>query len=150
MLLQSRLKKIRGEKGIKQAEIAKFLEIDRTTYSKYETGYSQPDFDTLIKLAKYFDVTTDYLLGNSDFRSFGEYMQQQNKGNLSKEEKDLLSLYRRMTEKNKGKAELLLSQLLEKQEADAAKNETTASREEKSDKTTPQNSQPDKTTKRAI
>ena len=57
------LKKIRIEKGITQTELAKHLDLKPNTISGYEKGINHPDFNTLIKIAKYFECTTDYLLG---------------------------------------------------------------------------------------
>lgn len=55
------LKTIRKEKKITQNDISKYLNIDQTTYSGYETGKSEPNIETLKKLAKYFNVTLDEL-----------------------------------------------------------------------------------------
>lgn len=60
----SRLSELRKKKKVTQAEVAAFLQVDRTTYVKYEKGQSCPDDETKIKLAHFFGVTTDYLLGN--------------------------------------------------------------------------------------
>ncbi len=60
------LQKIRKEKGIKQTEVAKYLNISRGSYSRYETGIRKVDPDTLLKLSEFFDVSTDYLLGNTN------------------------------------------------------------------------------------
>lgn len=65
----NRLKDLRLQKGLLQKDIAIHLGIDRTTYVKYESGSSEPPFSTLFKLAEYFDVTIDYLLGFSDIPS---------------------------------------------------------------------------------
>lgn len=51
------------EKGISQSQLADYLKVRQQTVSKYTYGKVEPGFDTLIKLAKYFDVSTDYLLG---------------------------------------------------------------------------------------
>lgn len=58
-----RLKRLRVEKNITQKEIAKQLGISETGYAGYEQGYREPDFNTLIKLCKFFEITSDYLLG---------------------------------------------------------------------------------------
>lgn len=58
-----RLKILRKEKKVTQGEIAKFLGIARTTYANYEQGTRQVDNKTLNKLADFFNVSTDYLLG---------------------------------------------------------------------------------------
>ncbi len=61
-----RLKKLRNNADLSQKELTDRLHINRSTYARYETSSTQPDFDTLIKLANYFGVTTDYILGKSD------------------------------------------------------------------------------------
>lgn len=63
------LKAIRKAKGISQQQLANKLGISRSTVAMWETGSSAPDFDTLVKLAKYFNVSTDYLLGKSAFKN---------------------------------------------------------------------------------
>ena len=57
------LKTIRKEKRKTQTEVAKDLNIPISTYNGYEKETSQPNIETIIKLAKYFDVSTDELLG---------------------------------------------------------------------------------------
>lgn len=57
------LKELREEKGISQTQFAKEFNVRQTTVSGWETGYREPDYNTLIELAKYFGVSTDYLLG---------------------------------------------------------------------------------------
>lgn len=58
-----RLKELRVKRNLYQKDVASMLGIDRTTYAKYETGDSEPNFGTLLKIADIFDVSTDYLLG---------------------------------------------------------------------------------------
>lgn len=60
------LKQLRLNKNVLQKDVAKYLDVDRTTYVKYERGDSEPNHDILIKLADYFDVTVDYLLGREE------------------------------------------------------------------------------------
>lgn len=59
------LKQLREAHSLTQDDVAKFLNIARTTYANYEIGNREPNFTTLQKLAAYFDVTTDYLLGSN-------------------------------------------------------------------------------------
>ena len=61
-----RLKEIRKSKGITQKAVAEFLKIKETSYQHYEYGKREPNHETTIKLADYFNVSTDYLLGRSD------------------------------------------------------------------------------------
>ena len=58
-----KLKALRKAKGITQSELADILGVARTTYANYEQGTREPDNKTLNKLADYFEVSTDYLLG---------------------------------------------------------------------------------------
>lgn len=64
MELSDRLKKIRQDKQLFQKDVASAINIDRTTYVKYEKGSSKPDAATLMALANFFGVSTDYLVGN--------------------------------------------------------------------------------------
>ena len=57
-----RLKKLRESLGLSQKELTERLNLNRSTYARYETSSTQPDFDTLIKLADYFGVSTDFIL----------------------------------------------------------------------------------------
>ncbi|MBV4431517.1 helix-turn-helix domain-containing protein [Clostridium tyrobutyricum] len=60
------LKELRYKKDIKQEDVAKAIGISKSGYGYYEQGRSMPDPEMLLKLAKYFKVSVDYLLGNSD------------------------------------------------------------------------------------
>lgn len=61
-----RLKELRKSKKMKQTDIASFLEITSRHYQDCEYGKVTPSATMLIKLADYFNVSTDYLLGRSD------------------------------------------------------------------------------------
>lgn len=52
----------RKNKGVSQEEVANFLGVSRVTYTRYENGTRSPDKETLVKLANYFEVSTDFLL----------------------------------------------------------------------------------------
>jgi transcriptional regulator with XRE-family HTH domain len=62
-MLSEALKKTRKERGATQDDIAKLLNIDRSTVASWEIGRAIPDINTLCELAKYYKVSTDYLLG---------------------------------------------------------------------------------------
>jgi transcriptional regulator with XRE-family HTH domain len=66
--LGDRLKELRKEKKYTQNQIAKIFNIGQTTWAGYEKNKSRPDLDTLIKLADFFNVTTDYLLGQTNMK----------------------------------------------------------------------------------
>lgn len=60
-----RLKELRISAKKTQKELATFLGVDRTTYTKYETGVSEPNLETLSRLANYYNVSIEYLIGIS-------------------------------------------------------------------------------------
>ena len=60
------LRQLRKEKGVTQAELAAVLNLDASSISKYEKADVSPSADVLLKIAQYFDVPTDYLLGLPD------------------------------------------------------------------------------------
>lgn len=62
------LKQLRKERSLTQAELAKTLELDKSSIAKYESADVTPSPDILIKLADIFGVTVDYLLGRVDSR----------------------------------------------------------------------------------
>lgn len=57
------LKELRKAKGLNQSYFSEMLGISLTAYQKYEHGTAEPNFDNLSKLADFYGVTTDYLLG---------------------------------------------------------------------------------------
>ena len=59
----------RQKKGVTQGEVAEYLGIKIRAYQYYESGGRRPDFEGLVALADYFNVTTDYLLGRTDKRT---------------------------------------------------------------------------------
>lgn len=59
-------KRLRTSSGLTQVEMAEKLGISRSTIGMYETGAREPDFETLEKIADYFNVDIDYLLGRTD------------------------------------------------------------------------------------
>ncbi len=61
-----RIKKLRKEKGISQLKMALDLNTSQNTISRYETGEREPGINELIKIADYFDVSIDYLVGRTD------------------------------------------------------------------------------------
>ena len=62
-----RLLELRKEKGVSQAALAKALGVSFAVVCYWETDRSEPTAPNLVKIADYFDVTTDYLLGRTDF-----------------------------------------------------------------------------------
>lgn len=65
----NRIKALRAEKNIKQDVLAKLLGLEIAGISKLETGRVPLKDEYIVKLAEYFNVSTDYLLGKSDIRN---------------------------------------------------------------------------------
>ncbi len=59
------LRKIRIINGYSQKEFATIIGVPSNTYNQWETGKRQPDYETLSKIADFYDVTVDYLLGRT-------------------------------------------------------------------------------------
>ena len=64
--LKNRIRDLREDKDLRQIDVAEATGIDQKTLSNYETGKTNPDSYSIIKLADFFEVTTDYILGYSD------------------------------------------------------------------------------------
>lgn len=59
------LKELRKEKGLTQSKLAEKLGLSRSTIAMYETEGSEPDLATLLSIAKFFNVSVDYLVGSN-------------------------------------------------------------------------------------
>ncbi len=62
-----RLKELRTAKGLSQKALGEKLGIAQNTIAQYEKELANPSLDILVKLADFFDTTTDYILGRIDF-----------------------------------------------------------------------------------
>lgn len=65
-MIGKKIKELREIKQITQEELAKYLGVAPQTVYKYEKEINEPDLKTTSKIAEYFNVTTDYLLGRTD------------------------------------------------------------------------------------
>ena len=61
-----RLKELRAQKGLSQAQLAKATGLSQSAITYWETGKRIPNASAVIILARFFDVSTDYLLGEED------------------------------------------------------------------------------------
>lgn len=64
--MYKRIRDLREDHDLKQITVANMLQITQSTYSKYERGAREIPLVSLIKLADFYDTTTDYLLGRID------------------------------------------------------------------------------------
>ena len=98
-MLSTRIAEIRGIRKLTQAQVAEHLKITQQTYSSYETGRNQMNFETLCLLADFYNVTADYLLGRQEaFPSF-----------LSEEERTIIEKYRALDARGKAGVKVILN-----------------------------------------
>ena len=70
ILFAERLKELRKEENLTQVDLAKATGLSQSAITAWEVGTNSPTATAIVLLAEYFDVTTDYILGISDFKKF--------------------------------------------------------------------------------
>lgn len=70
---------LRREAGMNQLDLAETLGLSQQAISKYENGKAEPDSDTLKQLSRLFNVSVDYIIGNSDKREHSSLNQKDEK-----------------------------------------------------------------------
>lgn len=65
-ILQKRLKKCREETGLPQIRVAIYCDITERTYQNYELGIREPKVSILMRIARFYGVSIDYLVGLTD------------------------------------------------------------------------------------
>lgn len=68
--MENRIRSLREDKDMRQIDLAEATGIDQRTISNYETGKSNPDSYALIKLADFFNVSIDYLVGRTEYNFY--------------------------------------------------------------------------------
>ena len=94
------LRELRERKNLYQKDVAAALKIDRTTYAKYETGDSEPSFEILKRIARFYDVSIDFLL---DFEPESQKTKKKPAPKLTPDEEQLLAGYREFNQRGKEK-----------------------------------------------
>lgn len=77
----NRIKQLRNEKGLSQVDLGNVFNISQQTISSYENGSREPDSELLKGLSKYFNVSIDFILGNSDIKEPAEKILEKNNDN---------------------------------------------------------------------
>lgn len=112
--INERLRELRLKSGYTQFQIAKILNIDRSTYSYYEIGKTMPDINVLLKLSRIFNIPINELLadenrpeGVSDSGSAPNFLQSRKNSShiyeLSNHEKELVGYFRFCTPEDQEK-----------------------------------------------
>ena len=97
------LKIYRKNSLLTQQQVADALNINRTTYTYYETGKTEPSIDTLHKLIKIFGITYDDLLPTDSNKNVNPEKSDETIYNLTKEEQQILLCYRVLSNEDKDK-----------------------------------------------
>lgn len=110
-MFAERLKELRKKSGVTQEQLATIIGVERSSIGKYE-GKNRviPSDDVKYKIAQFFDVTVDYLLGYTDVPM------QLCTDELTKEENEIVSMYRELTEAGRGLVLDYMRLILSKQE----------------------------------
>ncbi len=103
------LRKLRLSKGISQQQLADVIETTQQSINKYENHSTEPDIDTLIKLADYFGVTVDFLIGH---HTSSETASSPVEPLLTKEEITLIENYRNISKEERESIHLVLKNYL--------------------------------------
>lgn len=85
-----RIAELRKEKHLTQIGLALKLNLSQKMISAYESGRHQPSVETLIQMSKIFNVSVDYIIGNTNFKRPAEYYM---RDRLSQNEAELLSIF---------------------------------------------------------
>lgn len=107
MSYYQRIRDLREDKDLNQAEVAQDLNMHKTTYCRYEQGISTPPLDIAVMIAKYYNVSIDYIAGITNDKG--------GKHQVSREEAEILSKYNDLSERRKGRIIQLLEMLTEEQ-----------------------------------
>lgn len=108
-------RELRKKKGLTQIELAKMVNVQQTTVSKWEVGRAVPDYPVLLKLAELYGVSVDYLLGREaitpEERVAG--MRATKKVSITPIEEDMLEVFRKIGEKDGEEMQRLLISMAE-------------------------------------
>ncbi len=100
------LKLLRKEKGISQKSLGEEIGVSQQSINKYENYNIEPDISTLIHLAKFFNTSVDYLVGNTDIRPMAEAAMS---FKPTQDEIDVINEYRKMSDDEQASIRILLS-----------------------------------------
>lgn len=105
-----RLKDLKEDADLTQKQVSEIIGVSINHYGKYERGETDIPFEKVIMLANHYNVSLDYIAGRTN------YKQGLNNPTLSQDELALIENYRKLSERSKGKHDVLMQQLLKQQE----------------------------------
>lgn len=124
-VIGNRIRELREKNDINQQDLARYLKVAKSTLSQYETGSRIPNDDIKKAIAEKFNVSVDYLLGLTDIPdTINDYIAKQKKtgtqpaaDEYSADERKIIDMYRQLSEKDKGKIEGRLEEMLDDEQA---------------------------------
>lgn len=102
--MANRIRELRKQHKLTLKELGAKMGVAENTMSQYELGRRQPDQETIVKLAHYFGVTVDYLLGGDPPEN----------PSVSQQEYQLIELFREMTPDERGMVETIVQSILDR------------------------------------
>ncbi len=108
----NRLKKYRDACSLTQQQVADILNINRTTYTKYETGVSEPSHDILKKIVSIFGIDFNAILGDKDTFESNVFDYKMPMYNLTKDEQDLIGRYRLLSNDEKAEFSKIMNEII--------------------------------------
>ena len=99
------LKKLRLQKGISQQQLADVIGVSQQSINKYENHMIEPDINTLIALAEFFETSVDYLIGHTEINHIIEPVQPYD---LNRDESALINGYRRLNQSEKDSIHMIV------------------------------------------
>lgn len=99
------LRQLRCKRGISQQQLAETIGFSQQAINKYENHKIEPDIETLIKLADFFDTSVDYLIGHTEIDHVIEPV---NRFDLSTDEAQLIDNYRMLSKKQKSTVSMVV------------------------------------------
>lgn len=105
------LKRLRDNAHISQEKLGDIVGVSQQSIYKYETSDVEPDIAILIKLANFFEVSVDYLIGHTDIR---HRIERVTPYDLNDSEMVHMDMYRRLSPSSRSVVDSLISELLEK------------------------------------
>lgn len=104
-----RIRDLREDCDLTQKQLCEKLQMHKTTYTNYEQGKHSVPLEFAAELAEFYGVSLDYIAGRTNFK------QGISKPTLSEEELKIIEDHRRLSERNKGRHEQFMQQLLDSQ-----------------------------------
>lgn len=101
-----RILELRKERGLSQREAAKIFGVSQGTFNNWENSNTQPSIEQLVSIARYFEVSVDYLIGNADYTGVINMI-----SSLTPEQKELISLYSSLPENSRNAVMAILRQM---------------------------------------